>query len=166
MRTLLLAALALALAGPASAITLQEAQAEAEAWINPRLADWTTDFQNCVATNALSNCHPTWSSTVLPNTVAADANLQTVTNDDPGPFASTVCGDCYDDSRDTWVLSNVDIPATSPVQLRTNTYVNQSGQGVQIAFRFSYEGTIYERGYGLFGPAPSDSDWREITAGP
>jgi hypothetical protein len=161
MRSIKLALLLLLLPVVASAqITLQEAQDEADAWINPRIPDLTTDFEGCVATNPLSDCHPTWSSTVLPNTAPTDSALATVTNDDPGPFV-TGCGGCYDDTQQTWVISGVDIPATSPVQMRTNTYQAISGTGVQAAFRFSYDGTIWERGVGMFGPAP-DEDWREV----
>ena len=154
-------------AAPAGAqITLGEAQAEAEAWITPRLPDLTTDFANCVATKDLSDCHPTWSSTVLPNTDPLDSTLATVTNDDPGVFAPNVCDlNCYDDTRGTWVISGVDVPGTSPVQLRTNSFVSLSGTGIQAAIRISYDGAIWEKGYGMFGPAP-DTDWAEVLEVP
>lgn len=140
-------------------ITLVQAQAEADAWMDTQEAGLTTDFQNCVAVNPLSLCHPTWSATVLPDTAPTDSALATVTNDDPGVFSPNVCDPaCYDDTKDTWVLSGVDVPATSPVQLRTNTFKGSGGIGIQVAYRIQYDGAIYEKGRGLFGPA-SDTDW-------
>jgi len=148
--------------GVASAqITLTEAQAEADAWMDTMEASLTSDFEACVAGNPLRLCHPTWSSTTLPNTDPSDSALATVTNDDPGPFVQSVCGNCYDDTRDTWVLSGVDVPGTSPVQLRTNTFKNAYGEGVQVAYRIQYDGVIYEKARGLFGPAP-DTDWAVV----
>jgi|GEM_PF-2510302 len=150
------------MAAPASAqITLVQAQAEADAWMDTQEASLTTDFQACVASNPLRLCHPTWSSTVLPNTDPSDSALATVTHDDPGPFVGSVCGDCYDDTRDTWVLSGVDLPATGPVQLRTNTFKNSGGEGVQVAYRIQYDGVVYEKARGLFGPAP-DKGWTAL----
>ncbi len=164
----LLAALALVAvtAAPASAaITLQEAQDEFDAWVAPRLPGLTADFEACVATKALRDCHPTWSSTVLPNTKPADSALATVTNNDPGPFVSSICGDCFDDTKDTWVIAGVDIPATSPGQLRTNSFKSGVGVGIQLTGRVQYDGTIWEKGYGLFGIAEGFG-WREVVVGP
>ena len=143
-------------------ITLGQAQAEAEAWITPRLPDPTTDFSDCVAAKSLAECHPTWSATTLPNTDPGDSALATVTNDDPGVFAPNVCDpNCYDDTRETWALAEVDVPGTSPVQLRTNSFSGLGGTGIQVAMRIQYDGVIWEKGYGLFGIAP-DSDWAQI----
>lgn len=168
MRKLILAAFFVALVAPGAqaAITLQEAQDEFDAWVAPRLPGLTTDFETCVATKPLSDCHPTWSSTVLPNTDPSDSALATVTNDDPGPFVGSVCGDCYDDTRETWVIAGVDIPGTSPGQLRTNSYgPDGAGEvGIQFAGRISYDGEIWEKGYSMFGIAP-DADWR-LVGGP
>ena len=166
MRTLLAILVVLALPVVAQAqITLQEAQDEADAYMAPRLGDWTTEFQACVAGGELSDCHPVGSSTVLPNTDPLDSALATVTNDDPGPFVASVCGDCFDDTRNTWVIAGVDIQVSTPVQLQANSYKNVSGEGIQIVSRIQYDGAIFERGYGLFGPAP-DADWAEVETIP
>ena len=153
----------LALVAPSAqaAITLVEAQAEADAWMTPRLAGWATEFAACAASD-LSKCHPTWSSTVLPNTPPSASALATVTNDDPGPFVGSVCGDCYDDTRNTWVISGADIPGTSPVQLQTSTFKGPGGVGIQIVARIKYDGVIWAQGYSLFGIAP-EFGWREVV---
>lgn len=160
---LILALVAVTAVSASAAITLEEAQDEFDAWVSPRLPSLIADFENCVATKPLSDCHPTWSSTVVPNTAPSDSALATVTNNDPGPFVESVCGDCYDDTKGTWVIAGVDIPATSPGQLRTNSYKSSVGVGIQLAGRIQYDGVIWEKGYGLFGIAP-DSAWREVIA--
>jgi hypothetical protein len=165
MRLFILAALALCLASTASAqITLQQAQDEADAWMTPRLGDWSTKFQSCFATDpTLKTCHPNPSSTVLPNTAPTDSALATVTNDDPGTFV-TGCGGCYED-RNRWVDAAVDIPAMSPCQLRANTLKSTVGTGPEIVCRFSYDGALWEKGYALFGIA-TGFDWRLIEVIP
>ncbi len=145
-------------ASSAQAITLPQAQAEGDAWVAPRLLELTTDFETCVASKPLRSCHPTWSSTVLPNTTAASPSLAIVTNNDPGPFV-TGCGGCFDDTSGTWVIAGVDIPATSPVQFRANSLKSKLGVGIQLVVRIQFEGVIHEKGYGLFGIA-TDFDWR------
>lgn len=160
MRKSLLAAFAFLIAVPASAMTLEEAKTEANAWVASRIGDLATEFQACADVD-LSKCHPLWSASVLPNTSSANSALATVTNDDPGIFRQTGCGDCWDDTVGTWEIAGVDIPRDTPIRLRANSYGNGPSAGIQLVGQFSFNGVVYEKAWTVTNGAPS-YDWREV----
>lgn len=162
MRTFALALLALLIAGPASAITLAQAQAEAEAWVQPRLNTIRQRVVACVQEGNPRVCHTAFAASVTPNTVAADPALKTVTLDDPGTFANTVCGDCFTGEQ-TYAAAGIAIPATAPVNAKVNIFFppDRVWSG-QLVVEIQYEGVKYQKGYGG-GAAPS-FNWTAVVA--
>lgn len=164
MRQIILAAVLLGLAANANAISLEECFAQADAWIQPRLGTIRARVVACVQEGNPRVCHTAWAASVTPNTVAADPALATVTLDDPGTYASTVCGDCFTGEQ-TFAAAGIAIPATAPVNAKVNIFFppDRVWNG-QLVAEFQYEGVKYQRGYGG-GGAPSFA-WREVTEGP
>lgn len=155
---------ALAMAAPVGAITLAQAQAEADAWVQPRLDTIRNRVVACVQEGNPRVCHTAWASSSTPNTVAADPALKTVTFDDPGTYATTTCGDCFT-GQQTYAQAGIAIPTSGPVNAKVNIFFppDKLWSG-QLVVEIQYEGVKYQRGYGG-GGAPSFG-WREVTAGP
>ena len=167
MRIGFVALLVLCLAGPAGAITLEEAQAEAEAWV---LARWDTikdRVRTCIAEpGGPEKCHTAWSasaSNYCENNLTTGATLCSVTQDDPGQFETTNCGDCYNGLQ-TFALAGVSIPATAPLNATINIAKGPSGNGEQLIVRFQYDGELWERGWG--NAVLPGFDWKLVTAVP
>jgi len=164
MRILKLTVLAVFLTVPASAITLGEATTEAHQWVLARQEAILDRVETCIVESTskpkASECHPAWVASVLPNTDPADSQLATVTFDDPGRRASTVCGDCFT-GQGTYAQAGINIPATGPLNAKLNVSKAPAGWGVQLVIRIMYDGTIYERGYGrgVF----AGFTWREVS---
>lgn len=160
MRHLVIAVLFSLLAGPLFAITLEEAQTEAHQWIVARQDVILNRVETCITENPYK-CHTAWAASVTPNTDPADANLATVTLDDPGFLVTTSCGSCYI-NLGTFAQASINIPATAPINARVNIAGPIKGGiwGQQIVIRIRYDGVLYERGYGrgIF----SGFAWREV----
>jgi hypothetical protein len=146
------------------AITLEEAQAEADAWVGPRLSVIRDRVIACVQEGDPSICHTAWAASVTPNTDPVDASLATVTLDDPGRNADTVCGSCFT-GEGTYAGAGIAIPATAPVNAKVNIFFppDRVWSG-QLVIEIQYNGTLYQRGYGG-GGAPSFG-WQEVVTIP
>jgi len=132
-------------------MTLDDAKAEAEAWVDARVNTIFSQAQR----------HRAWSSSVTELTLPIDNVLVVGVNDDQGRWVDTACGACFDE-RDTWAEDGIDIPAQGPVNLKLNSFKNTLGFGLQLAARFNFDGTIWERAWSEIAPAPS-YDWKEVT---
>jgi len=165
MRILKLTVLAVFLTVPASAITLQEAQAEAEAWVAPRLDTLRNRVVDCVQEGNPRICHTAWAASVTPNTTAASPALATVTLDDPGRITVDQCDNECATGEGTYAAAGIAIPATAPVNAKINIYFppDRVWSG-QLVVEILYEGVKWQRGYGG-GGAPS-FDWIEVVTGP
>lgn len=147
MKTFYALLLALLVAGPASAITANQAKAEAEAWVAARQDVILDRVITCITDGDPRLCHTAWAASVTPNTAPADSALATVTLDDPGRLVSTSCGQCYIDEGN-FSQAGINIPATAPVNAKINIARGPGGWGAQLVIRVRYDGVLYERGYG------------------
>jgi len=150
----------LALACPASAITANQARAEAEAWVAARQDVILDRVITCITEGDPSLCHTAWAASVTPNTAPAASALATVTLDDPGRQLVTGCGTCFDPTQGTFAAAGISIPATAPVNAKLNVARGPGGWGAQLVIRVRYDGVLYERGYGkgIF----SGFDWQAV----
>jgi hypothetical protein len=150
----------------AQAITLAQAQAEADTWLGNQFSALQAEIEACLARGTYRLCHPVLSTSNIPNTLPADPALATVTHDDPGVFTPSPCDPgCYDDTRNTFALAQVDIPPTGPVALSVNFLQGRDVFGYQIVGWIRYDGTLYRRMYG-FGANVPNSPWAAIVQVP
>lgn len=165
MRTLALSLLALLLAGPASAISLAQAQAEADAWILARkdviLDRVTTCVQESTSQPKGSECHTGWAASVTANTAPADVALATQTLDDPGYISVDACSNECATGLGTFALAGIAIPGTAPVNAKVDVAKGPEGWGAQVQVRIQYDGAVYERSY-VAGVGFTAFDWREL----
>lgn len=141
-------------------LTLEEAQADAHAWVVARRDAISTRVFGCIDEGNPRLCHTAWAASTTPNTAPTDSNLATVMLDDPGRLVTGPCDSCYlPEGR--FSDAGISIPASAPVNAKINIAKNKSGWGVQLVIRIQYDGTIYERGYGrgIF----DGFAWREVN---
>jgi len=134
-------------AGTAQAITLEEAQDQASAWVEARKEVINDRVMACISEGNPRLCHTAWAASVLPNTDPLDAQLATVTLDDPGRYVSGPCASCFT-GEGTFAAAGIAIPGTAPMNAKINIQRAPNGWGVQLVVRVQYDGTIYEKGYG------------------
>ena len=160
MRKILALIVALMIPAAADALTLAEFQAEAEAWVVTRWDTIKTRVQTCLGEpGGPQKCHTAWAASTYCNNTAEDPGLCTLTLDDPGVLANTVCGICYTGDQ-TFALAGITIPGTAPLNAKINVMQNGSNWGEQLLIRIVFEGDLYERGWGA-GIAP-DVDWHVV----
>lgn len=147
----------------AEALTLGEAQTEAHQWVVPRQTAILDRVETCVTEGNERLCHTAWAASVTPNTAPADAQLATVTLDDPGRQASTVCGTCFT-GQGTFAAAAIAIPATAPINARLSILKGVGGRGVELTIEIQYDGTKYRRTYarGIGTARP----WAEVVVIP
>ncbi len=159
-RTMLAVLAALLLPVAASAITLGEAQTEADDWILARWDAIRTRIQACVTEGDEGLCHTAWSGAALCTTVAADANLCVNAQDDPGRQVTTDCGTCFN-GVGTFALAGISLPNNAPLIASINISRGPNGRSEQVVVQIDYEGAIWERGYGR--KDLPDFAWRLVT---
>jgi len=152
----------LLIAGPASAqITLEEAQAEAEAWVVARWDAIKDRVKECLnEPGGPEKCHTAWAATTTENTDPADSALATCTLDDPGTFANTDCGSCYTGLQ-TFALAGITVPATAPLNATINIAKSTTGRGEQLIVEIQYDGVLWQRGWG--DAILPGFDWVEVV---
>ena len=144
------------------AITPAQATAEAEAWVLSRQEVILDRVMECITENPRL-CHTAWAASVTPNTAPTDLALATVTLDDPGRLADTVCGTCFT-GEGTFAQAGINIPATAPVNAKLNIARAPAGWGAQLVIRIRYNLILYERAWGR---GEFDGfDWREVDETP
>ena len=151
MRALLSTALLMCLVAPAGAISLEDAQTEADAWVVARWDTIKSRVQTCLNEEGGPwKCHTAWAASTAnycENNAGTGASLCSVTLDDPGQWESTACGDCYNGLQ-TFALAGISIPATAPLNAPVNIAKGPAGRGEQLIIRFQYDGELWEKAWG------------------
>lgn len=140
--------LLLLLAVPVGAITLEDAQAEADAWVLTRWDAIKDRVKECLGEEGgPEKCHTAWAATTTENTLPADPALASCTLDDPGQFENTNCGDCYNGLQ-TFAAAGIAVPANAPLNATINIAKSATGRGEQLVIEIQYDGVLWQKGYG------------------
>lgn len=151
MKRLFLAFLLALLPLTAQSLTLQEGQAEADAWV---AANWTAIRNRVVAclgeAGGPEKCHTAWAASeanYCANNAGSGPSLCAITLDDPGTF-DTSCGGCYTGNQ-SFANAGINIPANLIINATINiAEAPGGGRGEQLIVAFQYDGAIWEKGYG------------------